>query len=293
MRAGCSARAARSRSALSRPAGLRISGPHALRASATVCSRWGEAAAVVGEQGGPVRRPHQQVLQYHVVGEEDVGRVAPQRLTLGLLRQAVIAGHSHVGVAGLLQVLADARLLIVGQRVHRVDEEGGQPVALEAAGILDGVLDDGEQEALRLSGACARGDHERGGRGREQVGDGLALVEPGPLGAGAPLHDGGQPRIQPELPPRCALLEGAVGLEEGLLGEEEGPLERLLEVRAELGAPRAELGEEVAAVLSDDLIDDGDGVERHGRIQESWAQQGSCVPSARPLFFHTMGVEVL
>src|SRR5690606_25091786 len=99
-------------------------------------------------------------------------------------------------------------------------------------------------------------------------GDGLALVEPGPLGAGAPLHDGGQPRIQPEFTPRCALLEGAVGLEEGLLGEEEGPLERLLEVRAELRVPRAELGEEVGAVLGDDLINDSDGMERHGEESE-------------------------
>ena len=38
-----------------------------------------EAAAVVGEERVPVRRPHQQVLQHHVVGEQDVGRVLRSR----------------------------------------------------------------------------------------------------------------------------------------------------------------------------------------------------------------------
>lgn len=124
-----------------------------------------EAAAVVGEEGGAVRRPHQEVLQHHVVGEEDVGRVPAQRLALGLLGGAVIPGHPDVGVTGRIEVVPDAGLLVVGQGVHRVDEEGGEAAALEAGGVLDGVLDDRQEEALRLAGAGAGGDHQGGGGG--------------------------------------------------------------------------------------------------------------------------------
>lgn len=98
--------------------------------------------------------------------------------------------------------------------------------------------------------------------------DGLALVEVGRLRARALLHHPGQLRVETEVPPWGARLEGAVRLEEGLLGKELRPGEGLLERGAQLAVPGVELRQQVAAVLLDDLVDDGDGVQRHGQSRE-------------------------
>jgi hypothetical protein len=55
-----------------------------------------------------------------------------------------------------------------------------------------------------------------------------------------------------------------MGLEEGLLGQKASFIERCFQGLSELGVPGLELRGEVAAVLPQDLFDDGDGVEGHG-----------------------------
>ena len=58
----------------------------------------GEAAAVVRKERFTIGRPDQQVLEHHVVGQEDMRRVLPEPLPHFLLRRAVIAGSLHLRV---------------------------------------------------------------------------------------------------------------------------------------------------------------------------------------------------
>ncbi len=90
--------------------------------------------------------------------------------------------------------------------------------------------------------------------------DRLALVEVGRLGAAALLEHVGELRVETEGVPSLAGLEGAVRLEEGLLGEEAGGVELALQGFAQLGIACPELRAQVALVLVDDLVDDGDRV---------------------------------
>ena len=125
------------------------------------------AAAVVGEDAVPVGRPHQQVLQHHVVGEQDVRRVPAQRLALRLARAPVVLRHRHHTPDPCpLEILLDADELVVGQRVHRVDQDRRQPRPAVARRVLQRVLDHRQQERLGLAGAGAGGDdHGAGGQG--------------------------------------------------------------------------------------------------------------------------------
>ncbi len=118
-----------------------------------------ELAAVVGEDALAVRRANQQVLQHHVVREQDVRRVVAEALAVLLGSGTIVAGHLDVGVPGVGEVVADPRFLVVGQGVHRVDEDRREAVLLERRGVADGVLDDGNEEALRLARARAGRDH--------------------------------------------------------------------------------------------------------------------------------------
>ena len=61
-----------------------------------------------------------------------------------------------------------------------------------------------------------------------------------------------------------------MGLEEGLLRQKAGFIEGCLQCLPQLRVPGLELRGEVAAVLPQDLLDDGDGVEGHG-LGEGWA----------------------
>ena len=131
---------------------------------------------MVCEQRLPVGFPNEQVLQHHVVGEKDVGRVLSEAPPLLVRRSPVVARDLHMGVSRLLQQLVDPFFLVVRQRVHRVDEQRGDAAALEAGRVLDGVLDNGQQEALGLAGAGSGRDGERPGLGAEQPADRVALV---------------------------------------------------------------------------------------------------------------------
>ena len=53
-----------------------------------------EPAAVVGEDGLPVGGPDQEVLQHHVVGQQDVRRALAELLAVGLGRAPVVFLHA-------------------------------------------------------------------------------------------------------------------------------------------------------------------------------------------------------
>ena len=168
-----------------------------------------------------------------------------------------------MGVAGILQVITNALLLVVGQRIHRVHQQGCQARLGKTHRIFDGVLDHRKQEGLRFAGSGAGGDCQWPGVGPQQMADRFALMEIGGLRAAALLHHLCQARVETELSPGEATLERSVGLEEGLLCQEASFIEGCLQCLAQLGVAGLELRGEVAAVLPQDLLDDGDGVEGH------------------------------
>lgn len=203
-------------------------------------------------------------LQHHVVGEQEMGRVLAQLGALALAGGPVVAGEANGRVAEALQIVLDALLLISGERVHRIDQDGRQPVSLEQSGVLDGILEDGHEEALRPSGAGAGGDREvRGGR-TEQVANRIALMQEGSLARRALFQHGGEASIQPEVAPGPAVLEGPIRLKEGRAGEEPVRFEGTAQLVPEPFVARPELRGEVLFVLLDDGLDDGDRVNRHG-----------------------------
>ena len=223
-----------------------------------------EPAAVVGEDRLAVGGPDQEVLQHHVVGQQDVRRALAEPLAVGLGRAPVVFLHAdRARQAGFFQVLLDAQLLVVGQGVHRVDEDGRQARLAELGGVLPGVLDDRQEKRLGLAAARA-GGHDDGPRRRgEQFGDGLGLVQIGRLALGAVLHHLRQLGIQRQLPPRRTALEGPVGLVERLLGQEATGVEFGLQRRPQLRVLGAELRAQVVGVFVDDVVEGFDGVEAH------------------------------
>jgi hypothetical protein len=159
--------------------------------------------------------------------------------------------------------LPDALLLVVRQRVHRVHEDGGEPVLLEAPRVLDSVLQGGQEETLRLARSGSR-RHDEGRRVRgEQVVDGVRLVQERRLGVARLLHRPGERCVEPQLAPRLAVLEGAMRLEERVLREEERLRERRLERLPQLRVARAKLRAQVVRVFVGDPVDDADGMDGH------------------------------
>jgi hypothetical protein len=98
-----------------------------------------EALAVLG--------PGEHQLQHHVVGEQDVRRVVPDRPAARVVLLAGVAGEGDrlptrpVAVAQELLQLLD---LAVGQRVHRVDDDRPDPPAgLPGRAVPQHPVDDG------------------------------------------------------------------------------------------------------------------------------------------------------
>ena len=73
----------------------------------------------------------------------------------------------------------DTLLLVVGERVHWIDQKRGQAGVPEADGVLHCILDHREQEALGLARAGHGRDHQGTGGRAQQVSDGVALMEVG------------------------------------------------------------------------------------------------------------------
>jgi hypothetical protein len=87
--------------------------------------------------------------------------------------------HFHTAVGGdshYVYGFTDSELRRKG-RIHRVDQQCGESALLEANRVLDRVLDHRQQEALGLARTGAGRDDERCRRGREQVFDGVALMQ--------------------------------------------------------------------------------------------------------------------
>ncbi len=145
-----------------------------------------------------VERPDQQVVQHLVVRQQDVRRPFAQRVPVG---DDVVPAHRLVGRPLRLVVATDedsrgdpaaqrrravdgpgdAPRLVRRQRVHRVDEDG---LDARRPGPFAAVIEDGEEEALRLARAGAGGDHRRppGVRGQSRERRALVAVRSEPEG---------------------------------------------------------------------------------------------------------------
>ena len=90
---------------------------------------------VENEKTQPLRSTHQlavlaageQQFQHHVVGEQDVRRIAPNRLTLRPFFLPRVAGKANGRLAfriTLLKELLEFFVLAVGQGVHGINHDG-------------------------------------------------------------------------------------------------------------------------------------------------------------------------
>ena len=101
----------------------------------------------------------EQQLQHHVVREQDVGRIAPDRLAGLSSFLPGIAGESNEGLAfrvSPVDELPELLALAVGQRVHRVDDDGLDAAAGPAP---EHVVHDRHDVGEALPGAGAGGQH--------------------------------------------------------------------------------------------------------------------------------------
>src|SRR5690606_15081984 len=103
--------------------------------------------------------PGEQVLQHHVVGEQDV-RLAgedPVPLLLALLAGVTVEGDRAL-VLGQppLQEAAQLVELAVGERVHRVDDDRLDPAR---GGVPEDRVDDRQDVAEALAGSGPRTQH--------------------------------------------------------------------------------------------------------------------------------------
>ncbi len=103
--------------------------------------------------------PGQQQLQHDVVGQQDVRRVGQDLLALlvSLLSRVAPKGDRWfpfriAQAEELLQFFG----LAVGQRVHRVDDDGADALA---AALAQDKIDDGDDVSQALAGAGACGQH--------------------------------------------------------------------------------------------------------------------------------------
>ena len=121
----------------------------------------------------PVASPKQQELELQVVRDEDVGRrlahrlarpeevvgsVARPRRTPRVARVPLrcVTGVAAEGHARVAQQTGQTLELVVGQGVHRIDEDRADA----CAGVAKTRIDDGDQKRLGLAGA-GTGQHER------------------------------------------------------------------------------------------------------------------------------------
>ena len=119
---------------------------------------------VEDQEPQPLRRSHQfavlgareQQLQHHVVGEQDVRRVAADRLTGLALLLAGVAGEAYRGAIRVAEVqeLGEFFLLAVGQGIHRVDHNG---LDAPTRPVAQHMVHDGDYVGQALPGPGAAG----------------------------------------------------------------------------------------------------------------------------------------
>src|SRR6267378_2227983 len=86
-----------------------------------------KAQALRGTHQLAILSTREQQFQHHVVREQDVRRMAADRLSLQALLLPRVARHAHGRLAwsiALLEEFFKLLILTVGQRVHRIDDDG-------------------------------------------------------------------------------------------------------------------------------------------------------------------------
>ena len=100
-------------------------------------------------------------LQHHEVGQQYVRRIVLDALALSRAFLPGVAGHGKWMLAGcvIVQELVEFFKLTVGERVHRVNNDGTRA----RLGVLlfgfEYAIDDGYEKRQRLTGTGARGHH--------------------------------------------------------------------------------------------------------------------------------------
>jgi len=166
--------------------------------------------------------PQEHQLQHHVVGEDDVGRVAEDLLALlvTLLTRVPREGHRRAPLReAVLEELAQLAALAVGQRIHRIDHDGADA---SAAALSKDAVDDRHEVAQALARACAGGEHVAPSGWSDL--DGLALMpvqrELRPVALlGASLDPEDPPAALMEDAGVHQLVDRATGLEARVEGE--------------------------------------------------------------------------
>ncbi len=182
-------------------------------------------AARHADEAVPVVRAGQHQFQHDVVGEEDVRRVPADLAALLVVFLAGVPGEGDglpaVAVA-VVEELLQLFQLAVGERVHRVHDDGPYPLlGVRSLGValVQHPVDDRHDVGQRLAGAGA-GRQDVGGAGRGGV-DRVALVLVQPEGTAVAdravlrlprLEDAGTLRVQHLL--LGELDHGAAALEE-------------------------------------------------------------------------------
>ena len=178
----------------------------------------------------PLVGPQQHEVEHLVVGQQDVGRLAAQRLLVldevvsphvrreSLVAAADVQGGADLAAQPLVAVdeAGQSAGLVGRQGVHRVDEDRLHP---RGALVPEAVVEDGVEEALGLARAGARGDQRVARRGRAsgvELTEGLQLVgigrEPRPDGQWVGFARAGDLEGQAE--PQVGAAEQAVGATE-------------------------------------------------------------------------------
>ena len=143
--------------------------------------------AVLALEQIDIRRAQQQVLQHRVVGEQQVRRAVPHLLPaeqlagqpglpgVELLEQRRTLARPFRGISRIvperdvresLENLAQPAHLVVGERVHRVQQQRAHPRPEDAGGVFcDELRQHRKQEALGLPRSGPGCDHEVAARG--------------------------------------------------------------------------------------------------------------------------------
>ena len=151
--------------------------------AATVCMEFVEdeepkARAVADDPAVDLLLACHEELEHHEVGEENVRRLVGNPLPFVLVLLSRVAGErDRPASRHLADELVELLHLGVGERVHRVDDDGARARLPGRPPCVQHVTDDGDEEAERLPGPRAGRHHEALTRCGKRDGLLLVLVE--------------------------------------------------------------------------------------------------------------------
>ena len=120
-----------------------------------------QAFAVADDLAVELLLPCHEELQHHEVGEKDVRGLACNPLPLApVVLPRVAVERDRPLSRHLVDELGQLIHLRVGERVHRVDDDGVRAPLAARVSCSQHVADDGDEEAERLPGPRAGGHHE-------------------------------------------------------------------------------------------------------------------------------------